>query len=83
MSQEQQLHAQKMDSLARLAGGVAHDFNIMLTVMNFRYLAALRVADDEVCKGYLREVHDTAERAARLAGQLLIFSSPQLSSQGS
>ncbi len=66
-----------MDSLARLVGGVAHDFNNILTViMNFTYLAALRVADDEVCKGYLREVHDTAERAARLAGQLLIVSSP-------
>ncbi len=79
MSQEQQLHAQRMDSLARLVGGVAHDFNNMLTVIiNFTHLAAERVADDQVCKDYLREVHDTAERAARLAGQLLTFSSPQV-----
>ena len=79
MSQDQLLHAQKMDSLARLVGGVAHDFNNMLTVIiNFTHLAAERVADDEVCKGYLREIHDTADRAARLAGQLLTFSSPQV-----
>jgi two-component system cell cycle sensor histidine kinase/response regulator CckA len=71
--------AQKMEAVGRLAGGVAHDFNNVLTAV-FGYVDLLREelpADGEAQKD-LMEVRKAAERAAGLTRQLLAFSRQQV-----
>ena len=70
--------AQKMESIGRLAGGMAHDFNNMLTVI----IASADVALDELearhpAREPLSEVAVAARRAAELTGQLLSFARRQ------
>jgi signal transduction histidine kinase len=76
--EEQLRHAQKMEAVGMLAGGVAHDFNNILTVILGR--AAL-LGEDERLPDDLREavadIEQTGERAARLTRQLLAFSRRQ------
>jgi two-component system cell cycle sensor histidine kinase/response regulator CckA len=77
---EQQLvHAQKMEAVGRLAGGVAHDFNNMLTVIagyNRMILDELSTLDP--LRGYAEEILKAADRAAALTDQLLTFSRRQI-----
>ena len=71
--------AQKMEAVGQLAGGVAHDFNnILTTILGNTELSldALKLGappDDPTLLG-LQEVERAAQRAARLTRQLLIFS---------
>ncbi|HUA59602.1 MAG TPA: PAS domain S-box protein [Verrucomicrobiae bacterium] len=77
--EEQLLHAQKMEAVGRLAGGVAHDFNNMLTVIsgyNRMMLDELSALDP--LRGYAEEVLKAADRAAALTNQLLAFSRRQV-----
>ncbi|HVP15031.1 MAG TPA: ATP-binding protein, partial [Terriglobales bacterium] len=76
---ERQLHhAQKMEAIGRLAGGVAHDFNNVLTVIQgFSELVLRRAKLDPASLRNLQEVHKAALRAASLTGQLLAFSRRQ------
>ena len=77
---ELQLHqAQKMDSIGRLAGGVAHDFNNMLTVIiGHAELGLSRLEPaSKVCDN-LKEIRKTAERSADLTRQLLAFARKQV-----
>jgi two-component system cell cycle sensor histidine kinase/response regulator CckA len=77
--EEQQLQAQRMESVGRLAGGVAHDFNNMLTVITGRsQLALSHLAPDDPVRRDIEMIAMTAERAARLTQQLLIFSRNQI-----
>jgi two-component system cell cycle sensor histidine kinase/response regulator CckA len=67
-------HAQKLDSIGRLAGGVAHDFNNMLAVI----LGSVELALNDLrtpwqILGFLREIRDAATRSAGLTKQLLTF----------
>ena len=76
--QAQLLQAQKMESVGRLAGGVAHDFNNILTVQR-GYCEMLKHGlneEDPMAKG-LAQIDACAERAARLTRQLLAFSRKQ------
>ena len=71
--------AQKMETVGRLAGGVAHDFNNILTVIQGYgevVLAGLR-ADDPAREG-LEQINRAADRAASLTRQLLAYSRKQV-----
>ena len=69
------VHAQKMESIGRLAGGVAHDFNNMLTViLGGIELSLPRLDAEHPSRVYLRDAAEAAQSAAALTRQLLAFS---------
>lgn len=75
--EQQLLQSQKMEAVGRLAGGVAHDFNNILTVIVSYSELALRQLDSNNkhrLRVRLEEIRKAAERAARLTSQLLLFS---------
>ena len=74
-----QLHqAQKMESIGRLAGGIAHDFNNLLTPMiGYAEMALMDLNPTDPLYRDFEEIHEAAERAKNLTGQLLTFSRRQ------
>ncbi len=71
-------HAQKMESIGRLAGGVAHDFNNMLSVILGSVEFALETLDkNHPAQSDLVEIREAAGRAAEVATQLLGFARKQ------
>lgn len=76
--QAQLLQSQKMESVGRLAGGVAHDFNNMLqTILGYSDLSLAQVeATSPVHEGLL-EIRKAAMRSADLTRQLLAFARKQ------
>jgi PAS domain S-box-containing protein len=75
---EQQLRqAQKMEVVGRLAGGVAHDFNNILTAMLLNLELMAQSAPDPGTRSHLGELESMAKRAARLTQQLLLFARRQ------
>jgi PAS domain S-box-containing protein len=75
--EEQLRQSQKMEAIGRLAGGVAHDFNNMLTaIRGYAHLAMTSLEDPEI-RADLDEIDKAAERAGSLTAQLLAFSRKQ------
>lgn len=71
--------SQKMEAIGRLAGGVAHDFNNILTVINgYGSLILSRMDQGEKYYKYITQMKDAGERASRLTNQLLAFSRKQV-----
>ncbi len=71
--------AQRVEAVGRLAGGVAHDFNNLITIINgYSELLLSRTNPEDLNRTYLSEIHQAGERAARLTRQLLAFSRRQV-----
>lgn len=71
-------HSQRMEAVGKLAGGVAHDFNNILTgIIGYSEIALEKLSHHPAEKG-LREILSAAERAAKLTKQLLAFSRKQV-----
>jgi two-component system, NtrC family, sensor kinase len=77
---ERQLrHAQKMEAVGQLAAGVAHDFNNILTVIHgHASMLAMRLGEQGEHTRSVVEIRRSAERAANLVRQLLMFSRKQI-----
>ena len=80
LSLEQQLRqAQKMEAVGRLAGGVAHDFNNILTaITGYADLLLEDLGTTDRRRDDIAEIRKAAERAAGLTRQLLAFSRQQV-----
>ncbi|WCJ61019.1 CHASE domain-containing protein [Fontisphaera persica] len=76
--QAQLLQAQKMESVGRLAGGVAHDFNNMLhVILNYTEMSKEDLPPHHPVQSHLKEIYDAARRSAELTRKLLGFSRQQ------
>ncbi|WP_051340117.1 hybrid sensor histidine kinase/response regulator [Azospirillum halopraeferens] len=74
-AEEELQRAQKMEAVGRMAGGIAHEFNNMLTAIGgFARLAERNPGDRERVLTCVREIAKASDRAAALTGQLLDFS---------
>jgi signal transduction histidine kinase/CheY-like chemotaxis protein len=72
------LHAQKMEAMGKLTGGVAHDFNNVLHIIggNLDLIRMLSAANDKVLQR-CTAARDAVRRGARLSSQLLAFARKQ------
>ncbi len=71
--------AHKMEAVGRLAGGVAHDFNNVLTaIFGYADLLLDQFTEDDPRRADVLEIRRSAERAAALTRQLLAFSRKQI-----
>jgi len=76
--QAQLMHAQKMESVGRLAGGVAHDFNNMLTVIiGHTDFVLVNLDKSHSLYSQLKEIRKAAQRSSDLTSRLLAFARKQ------
>jgi PAS domain S-box-containing protein len=75
----QLMQAQKMEAVGLLAGGVAHDFNNVLTaIRGLGYILKMKMKEDEPLKIYPEKIIVSAEKAINLSQSLLAFSRKQI-----
>lgn len=76
--EEQLRQSQKLEAVGKLAAGVAHDFNnILTTILGNSSLLQSDLPPDSKVHGYVRQIIANAERAAKLTKQLMLFSRKQ------
>jgi signal transduction histidine kinase len=74
-AEEELRHAQKLELVGQLAGGIAHEFNNLLqTIEGYTAFAIERLSCDDSCRQDLQQVLNASSRATELTRQLLGFS---------
>jgi two-component system cell cycle sensor histidine kinase/response regulator CckA len=77
--EDQLRHAQKVEALGRLAGGVAHDFNNRLTViMSYAELLSRQLPPTSPLQSHAEQVLESAHRASDLTRRLLAYGRRQV-----
>ena len=70
--------SQKMESIGTLAGGVAHDFNnILSAIVGYGHLSLMKMAEDDPNRLNIQQILEASEKAAHLTKDLLLFSRKQ------
>ena len=78
-SEEQLRQAQRLDAVGRLADGVAHDFNnILTTIRGFGDMLFRQMAEDDPRRADADQIRKAADRGVLLTGQLLTFGQRQV-----
>jgi nitrogen-specific signal transduction histidine kinase/ActR/RegA family two-component response regulator len=76
--EKQLLQSQKMDAIGQLAGGVAHDFNnILSTIIGSTHLSLMKITEDNTARQDISQILESAQRATVLTQSLLAFSRKQ------
>lgn len=79
---EQLTHSQKLETIGELAGGLAHDMNNLLSVINgYATMTAQALQGDAKLLGYINQILSASTRAASLSQSLLAYSRKQSQSQ--
>lgn len=79
LAEERIANVQRLESVGFLAGGVAHDFNDLLTVINgYSELMLGKLSEMDPLRAPLEEIAKAGNRAAGLTAQLLAFSRKQV-----
>ena len=78
-TEKQLVQSQKLEAVGRLAGGISHDFNNLLTViLGYSDITKRNLKEGDPLRRYLEEITRASERAASLTRQLLAFSRKQV-----
>jgi signal transduction histidine kinase/ActR/RegA family two-component response regulator len=78
-TEKQLVQSQKLEAVGRLAGGISHDFNNLLTViLGYSDISMRHLSEDHPLRRNLEEIVRASERAAALTRQLLAFSRKQV-----
>ncbi|MBI5056406.1 MAG: response regulator [Nitrospirae bacterium] len=81
--EEQLRHSQKMEAVGLLAGGVAHDFNNILTaIIGYAHVTMIKMTDGDPLKNNIELILQSSQRAASLIQSLLAFSRKQIINPG-
>jgi len=71
----QLFHSQKMESIGRLAGGIAHDLNnVFSSILGYCELALLKTGPEDPVRSDLKQIAEAGKKAASLTDRLLVFS---------
>lgn len=71
-------HAQKMEAIGQLAGGVAHDFNNIITaITGYAHLLLMKMGKDDPLRHFAEQITASSERAVHVTSGLLAFSRKQ------